>query len=418
MKRALFIVAALLFFAAASLAENWPAWRGPTGDGKSSEKSLPTVWSDTKNVKWKIDLPEEGNSSPVVWGKRIFLGQPHDKKGHKRGLWCIDRAEGKVLWKKEVAFEDKEPTHGTNPFCSATAVTDGERVIYSYGSAGLYCYDMDGKEQWKYDLGKLYHIWGTATSPILYQNLCIFWAGPGDRQFLLALDKTTGKKVWQHDEPGGSDGIKNKDWIGSWSTPVIATVNNRDELILSCALKLKGFDPKTGKELWSCDGLGKLVYTSPTVSADGIVVAFSGYGGPCLACKAGGNGDVTKTHRLWRHEKGNPQSIGSAVIVGEHAYLPRATGVGQCFELKTGKDLWEKKDLGGQTWGTFLYGDGRLYLLNMQGETVMFAPSPTFQALGRNSLGKGENTRATPAFSDGEIFIRTYRHLWCISEKK
>lgn len=400
----------------AALAENWPAWRGPSGDGKSNEKNLPTTWSDTKNVKWKIDLPEEGNSSPVIWGNRIFLGQPHDKKGHKRALWCIDRADGKTLWKREVPYEDKEPTHGTNPFCSATAVTDGERVIYSHGSAGLYCYDMDGKELWKYDLGKLYHIWGTASSPILYQNLCILFAGPGERQFLVAFDKNTGRKVWQHDEPGGSDGIKNKDWIGSWSTPVIARVNNREELILSCALKLKGFDPANGKELWSCDGLGKLVYTSPTVSADGIVVAFSGYGGPALACKAGGSGDVTSSHRLW-HLKGNPQSIGSAVIVGEYAYLVRATGIANCFDLKTGKDLW-KENLGGQTWGTLLHADDKFFIHMMDGSTKVLDASPKFKELAHNSLGPKEQTRATPAFSDGEIFLRTFRHLWCISEKK
>src|ERR1051325_7612872 len=288
MKSAIFSLTSLVFLASVALAENWPGWRGPLGNGQSAEKNLPTKWSDTHNVKWKIALPEEGNSSPVVWGNRIFLGQLLDKKGHRRGLWCIDRNDGKVLWKKEVAYEDKEPTHNTNPFCSATAVADGERFIYSYGSAGLYCYDMDGKELWKYDLGKLYHIWGTASSPILYQHMVILWCGPGERQFLLALDKNTGKKIWQHDEPGGSDGIKNKDWLGSWSTPVIVRLADREELILSCSLKLKGFDPKTGKELWSCDGLGKLVYTSPTVSEDGIVVAFSGYGGPCLACKAGG----------------------------------------------------------------------------------------------------------------------------------
>ena len=396
---------------------NWPGWRGPSGDGKSPEKNIPLTWSDTQNVKWKIALPEPGNASPVVWGHRIFLAQPLDAKGHKRALWCLDRADGKSLWRQEVAYEDKEPTHGTNPFCSATPVTDGQRVIVSHGSAGLFCYDMDGKQQWKYDLGKLYHIWGNASSPVFYQNLVILFAGPGDRQFLLALDKTTGKKVWQHDEPGGSDGIKNREWIGSWSTPIFANVNGRDELILSCPLKLKGFDPKIGKELWHCDGLGKLVYTSPTVAKDGTVVAFSGYGGPALAVKAGGTGDVTKT-RLWHHAKGNPQRIGSAIILGEHAYLVSATGIAHCFELATGKDLW-KENIGGATWSTLLHVNGKFLIIDMGSAiTHVLDASPKFNRVGRNSLGKGEQTRATPAIADGEIFIRTYKNLYCISVKK
>lgn len=414
MRRFFYAFIAFTFLVTLAFADNWPGFRGPTSDGQSLEKKLPTTWSDKDNVKWKIALPEQGNASPVVWGHRVFLGQPI---GKKRSLWCIDRKNGAILWQRDVPYEEKEPTHGTNPYCSATPVTDGERVIVSHGSAGLFCYDMDGKELWKYDLGKLHHIWGNASSPILYQNLVILWCGPGERQFLLALDKATGKKVWQHDEPGGSDGITNKDWIGSWSTPVIARLDHRDELILSCPLKLKGFDPRTGKELWSCDGLGKLVYTSPTVAPDGTVVAFSGYGGPALAVKAGGNGDVTKS-RLWHHNKGNPQRIGSAVILGEHAYLISATGVAHCFELKTGKDLWAKQNLNIKTWSTLLHADGKFFIHDMDsGDTLILAASPTFKELGRNRFGGKEGTRATPAFSDGEIFIRTYRHLWCIAAK-
>src|SRR5204863_7098453 len=143
----------------------------------------------------------------------------------------------------EVRFDGKEPTHATNPYCSATPVTDGQRVIASHGSAGLVCYDFDGKELWRKDTGPQLHIWGNASSPILYGDLVILWVGPGERQILLAVDKSSGKTVWEHSEPGGSDGIKNKDWVGSWSTPIIARVGSRDELILSVPHKVKGFDP-------------------------------------------------------------------------------------------------------------------------------------------------------------------------------
>jgi outer membrane protein assembly factor BamB len=417
MKRAWFASALLLFAATLAAADNWPGWRGPNGDGKSSEKNLLTTWSETQNVKWKIALPEKGHAAPVVWGNRIFLAQPLDAKGHKRALWCLDRKDGSVLWQREVAYEPSEPIHATNTYCAATPVTDGERVIVSFGSAGLYCYDFTGKVKWHYELGRLWHIWGNASSPILYQNLVILWAGPGERQFLVALDKATGKKVWQHDEPGGRDGIKGKEWVGSWSTPIIARVAGRDELIVGVPKKLKAFDPNNGIELWSCDGLGDLVYTSPAISADGIVVAFSGFHGPAIACKAGGSGDVTKTHRLWQ-QKGNPQRIGSPVILGEHCYLVGEDGVANCLELKTGKDLWKNRVGAAKTWSSLLYAGGKFYLHDWKANTHVLSASPTFKELAHNSLGDKEETRSTMAISDGEIFVRTFRHLWCIGAKK
>jgi outer membrane protein assembly factor BamB len=183
-------------------AANWPGFRGPTGDGVSLEKKLPLKWSATENVRWKTPLPEGGNSSPVVWGNRIFLTQAVDK-GSRRLVMCFDRADGKVLWQRETRFQDKESTHSDNPYCSATPVTDGTRVIASHGSAGMVCYDFSGKELWRKDVGKLEHIWGNASSPILYGNLCILWCSPGPRQFLLAVDKSNGQTVWEFQEPGG-----------------------------------------------------------------------------------------------------------------------------------------------------------------------------------------------------------------------
>jgi outer membrane protein assembly factor BamB len=399
-------------------ADNWPRWRGPRGDGETSEKALPLKWGPKQNVRWKIPLPEDGNSSPIVWGNRIFLTQQLDKKGHSRALMCFDRADGKLLWKKETPYEGNEPTHNTNPYCSATPVTDGERVIASMGSAGMVCYDFTGKELWRYDLGKLYHIWGNASSPVLYGDLAILWCGPGERQFLLAVDKKTGAKVWEHTEPGGSAGTgKNAgSWVGSWSTPTIARIGAHDELILNVPHKVKGFDPKTGQELWHCDGLGPLVYTTPVVSPDGIVVAMSGFYGPALAVRAGGKGDVTRTHRLWVHTKRNPQRIGSAVIVGKHAYMMSEPGSAHCFEIETGKDLWDSKRLADTTWGSMVLSGDRIYLVTNSGEGFVLKAAPKLEVLERNKLG--ERVLASVAVSDGELFIRSYRHLWCIAEGK
>jgi outer membrane protein assembly factor BamB len=406
----------LLLLPSLATAENWPGWRGPTGLGHSAEKDLPLEWGPTENVKWKAPLPDRGNASPAIWGDHIFLTQATNK-GTKRGILCLDRKTGKQTWATYIDFKGKEPTHGTNPFGSATCVTDGERVIASLGSAGLLCLDLAGKELWKKDLGQFIHIWGNASSPVLHGDHVILWCGPGARQFLVAFDKKTGDEVWRHEEPGGNSGLgeKKAPWIGSWSTPVIVKVGNREELILSVPKKVKAFDPKTGKELWSCAGLTDLVYTSPVVSPDGIVVAMSGYGGSALAVRARGNGDVTKTHRLWHHPR-SPQRIGSCVIVGDHAYLVNEPGRASCFELKTGKDLWNREDLLGKTWGSFVHAAGRLYVTATNGETVVVKADPKLQELARNRVP--DEVLASIAIADGELFIRGYKFLWCVSTKK
>jgi outer membrane protein assembly factor BamB len=410
-------VLVLLCCAVPVFAGNWPSWRGPDGSGHSPEKDLPLKWSATENVRWKVELPEPGNSTPVVWGDRIFVTQATEKST-KRAVMCFARADGKLLWKKETEYKEKEPTHKTNPYCSASPVTDGERVIASLGSAGMVCYDMDGKELWTKDVGKMSHVWGNATSPILYGDLCILWIGPGEKQTLLAVEKKTGKTVWEHDEPGGK-GDESRPYIGSWNTPIVVRVEDHDELILGVPEKLKGFDPKTGKELWSCAGLhnasgDELVYASP-VYRDGVVVALGGFEGAGMAVKAGGKDDVTKTHRLWYHER-NRQRIGSPVIVGEHVYLVDESGDAHCFELKTGQDLWKGERIGGTTWSSPVAADGKLFLATQKGDVVVLAANPKFEVLAKNSLDEPMN--GSLAISDGDIFVRTHKHLWCIGTKK
>ncbi|MBI3856103.1 MAG: PQQ-like beta-propeller repeat protein [Planctomycetes bacterium] len=409
----------------ASFADDWPAWRGAAGQGQCGEKNLPMKWSPTENVRWKVALPADGSSTPAVWGDQIFVTQANDKtiwppqggnggvaKARKRSLLCFARADGKLLWQSDVIYDEEESTHPTNPFCSASPATDGERVVVSFGSAGLHCYDFSGKELWKVNLGKLEHIWGNASSPVIHGDLVILWCGPGDRQFLLAVNKKTGAKVWEHAEPGGDS----KKFVGTWSTPVIVKAENREQLLLGVPNKLKSFDPKTGKELWSCDGLTSLVYTSP-LYADGIAVAMSGYGGAALAVKLGGGGDITK-NRLWQHPK-NSQRIGTGVIVGEHLYMVEEDGRPHCFELKTGQEVWQsqydKRTTGG-AWGSMVHADGKLYITDRGGTTTIFAATPKFEILGTNRLG--EHTDASIAVSNGDLFIRTYKSLWCISEKK
>jgi outer membrane protein assembly factor BamB len=407
-------------------ADNWPAWRGPDGQGHTAETSLPLTWGPKENVRWRVALPNSGNSTPVVWGDKVFVTQATDKTmwppknnagpatAETRSLLCLKRSDGSQLWQAKVTYKEPESTHGTNPFCSASPATDGERVYVSHGSAGLYCYDFAGQEVWKFDAGKQEHIWGNASSPVLYRDLCILWAGPGENQMLLGIDKKTGKERWRHAEPGGASGSGgNKTWKGSWATPVVARVGDRDELLLGVPGKLKAFDPQTGKELWWCDGLGPLVYTSPLVGKDGTVVAMSGFGGPALAVKAGGTGDMT-AKRLW-HQPKSPQRIGTGAIVGDHLYILNDTGVAHCIEVATGKEVWNEKL--GSTWGSVLAAGDRLYVPAKNSTTYVFKAAPEFEQLARNQL-QGEQMYASLAASDGDLFIRTYNALWCISDKK
>jgi outer membrane protein assembly factor BamB len=421
----------LLLALAAARADNWPAWRGPTGQGSSAETDLPVKWSTTENVKWKVPLPAEGNSTPVVWGDKVFVTQAADKtawppKGGNGGpasaetrmLLCFRRSDGKELWRAKVAYKELESTHPTNPFCSASPATDGEVVVVSHGSAGVYCYNLDGNELWRKDFGKCEHIWGNAASPVIYKDLVVLNFGPGERTFLVALDKRTGRDVWTVQEPGGKLGEKGQaEWIGSWTTPVVAEVKDRTELVMTWPGVVKSYDPDTGKLLWSCRGLEKdgakdrLVYTSPLVTPD-VVVAMAGFGGAAIGVKTGGTGDLTDTHRLWRVAK-NPQRIGSGVVVGDYVYAVDEPGV-RCLELKTGKTVWEERVNGG-IWSSIVHAGGRLYVVSQNGETVVFAAKPEFELIARNPLK--ETTRASIAVSDGELFIRTYKHLWCIGKK-
>lgn len=405
--------------------------RGPTGLGVSQEKHLPLKWNDTENVRWKVKLPSAGNSTPIVWGDRVFITQANDVTvwpprklehfaggssagGHavaeKRSVMCFNRADGKLLWQRDIEYREKEITHPTNPFCSASPVTDGERVIAHHGSAGLVCYDFDGKEQWRYDTGKLEHLWGTASSPIIYGDLCIQWCGPGERQFLIAVHKKTGEKVWQTTEGGGDTGITSKRFLGSWSTPMIVRVGEQAQLLFAVPHKLKGYDPKTGKELWSASGPGNYCYSSP-LFVDGVAV----FGQDLL--KLGGTGDISKQrlkHRV------SAMYISTAAVAGEYLYTYNGVGVPGCYEWKTGKELWngqiESRPGGTTAWGSPVHAADRIYITDQQGSTSVFAAGPKYQLLSINPLK--ERCNATIAVAHGHLFIRTHKHLWCIGEGK
>src|SRR4029453_16555031 len=359
----------------------------------------------------RVPLPEPGNSTPIVWNERVFLTQA---QGDRRTLMWFNRGDGKLLWQVGITAKEKEPTHQTNPYCSASPVTDGERVIVSFASDGLYCYDFNGKELWKRtDLGRQIHIWGNAASPVIYKDLCFLNFGPGETTYLLALDKQTGSTIWKHEEETGygkppqadPQSTKKETYIGSWTTPVVMNVDGQDQLLMSWPRRLAAYDPATGNEIWTCLGLNPLVYTSP-IYGDGIAVSMGGFSGKAIAVRAGGSGDTTETRRVWYHPQ-SPQRIASGVVHESHIYIHDDPGIATCLDLKTGETVWKERLKGsgptGTNWSSVMLADGKCYTITQGGDCFVFRASPTFELISVNSLGERSNSSIVP--SNGELFI-------------
>lgn len=394
-----------------SFAADWLQWRGPMGTGQSEEKNVPLTWSKTENVKWKVPLDGPGNSSPIVVSDKVFI--THAPAGSpSRGLHCFDRQTGKPLWKHQVEYAENELTHQTNPFCSPSPVSDGQQVVAWYGSPGIYAYDLAGTVLWHKDLGKVEHIWGFGSSPVIVGDLVILNFGPGTNAFVIALDKHTGNEVWRREYPGQKS-EKIDEYRGSWSTPVVLRESGRTLVLVSLPGALRAVDPKSGEEIWSCRGLGPLSYTSPLIDDD-VVIAMSGYGGPALAVKTGGKGDVTDTHRLWHQETPKPpQRVGSGVVVNHHIYILNEPMIAWCLDARTGEKKWEQRLGRDRSWCSMVHAAGRLYISNKGGVTFVLKPSPeSLEVLAENDLG--EQIEASPAISNGQIFIRTHKSLYCI----
>jgi len=420
-RNALFCVLLIALFALSVDAADWPAFRGPDGTGIAAKgEKVPVNWGTEKNIRWKVPMPRPGNGSPIVVGKRLFVTSAEDKGGRQRSLYCFDTASGKKLWARTVPINRAMPTHPTNPHCSTTPVSDGKRVVVWHASAGLHCYDVEGKPLWSRDLGEFRHRWGYGTSPILHKGRVILHTGPGKRAFVTALDLGTGKTVWETDEPLEGQKRLPDEQMGSWTTPKIIETKDGARIIISMAWRVVAYDAETGKIAWTCDGnrhaKGALAYSSPVIVGD-ILFVTGGLQGVSMGIRLGGKGNVTKTHRLWRFEK-NPQNIGSAVTVGGYVYRANAWGgTMDCVDPKTGKVQWKLKGKGkgSDYWASTVMVNGLLYATRQNATTVVYKPNPKkFELVATNKLNAKCN--ATPAVSNGRIYIRTMKHLYCIGE--
>ncbi|HEV3257830.1 MAG TPA: PQQ-binding-like beta-propeller repeat protein [Gemmataceae bacterium] len=398
-------------------AADWPNFRGPGSSGVSKEKNLPATWSDTENLVWKIDLPGPGSSSPVVWGDKVFvtcytgygvdrrnLGNQADLRRH---LLCVDRNTGNVLWDKAVKARLPEQRYAgfmlNHGYASSTPATDGERVYVFYGKTGVFAYDFTGKELWKADVGDKLFFWGTGTSPMLYKDFVIVNADV-ESNALIALNKKTGKKEWK------TPGLR-----GCWGSPVLVDVpDGKPELVLSFPNMVRGFDPDTGKELWKCDGIHDGYLCPTVVSRDGIVYTIGARARNTLAVKAGGTGDVTKTNLLWTKRVGS--NVTSPAVYDDHLYWVSDDGMAYCLGAKDGEVAYQKR-LTGRVYASVTIADGKVYVVSQKDGAFVLAVGPKFEQLAHNTLSDDSTFNGSPAVSQGHLFLRSDKCLYCIGKK-
>jgi outer membrane protein assembly factor BamB len=411
------VSAALVAACPLARGEDWPQFRGADGLGVSSDKGVPVTWGPGKNVLWKVELPGAGGSTPVVFGGRIYVtcysgyGEPGrrggDMEGLKRHLVCLDRA-GKVLWDREVRAKlPEQPTiredHG---YASNTPAVDGERVYAFFGKSGVYAFDHDGKRVWHADVGSGLSGWGSAASPVLCGELVIVNASV-ESESLVALDRKTGKEVWR------ARGIRE-----SWNTPLLVTpARGKQELVVAIHGKVLGFDPASGDALWSCaTDIGWYMVPS-LVTHEGVVYCIGGRTGGALAVRAGGRGDVTETHRLWKIDKGS--NVPSPVFHKGHLYWAHEKlGIAYCAEARTGRIVYEERlPRAGQIYASTVLIDGKLYYVNRGGRTFVVAAGPKFELLAVNELGDRGRFNASPAVAGGRLLLRSDRFLYCIGKE-
>jgi outer membrane protein assembly factor BamB len=416
----LFLVSALTLAAGSVRAADWTQFRGPGGMGISSEKGLPVEWSARKNLVWKVDLPGAGASSPIILRDRVYVTcysgygmhtkDPGDMKDLRRHLVCVDRKKGKILWSKE--FEPVLPEHkydgegSYHGYAANTPCTDGERLYVSFGKSGAYCFDLEGKEKWHVSVGKNISGWGSGASPILYKNMLLVNASVESGQ-MFALNKMTGKEVWK--APGISS---------AWNTPVLVeTPGKGKELVISVQERVVGLNPDTGKELWRADGVHSYVCPS-AIAHDGVVYAIGG-GGTSLAVKAGGEGEVTKSHELWKVNKGS--NVSSPIYLNGHLYWANDHGgTVHCQDAATGKFLYSERlePDPGIIYSSPVLAGGKLYYVSQTNGTYVVAADPKFRLLAHNVIDADKSrANASIAVSNGQLFLRTDQALYCIGSK-
>jgi len=412
------MVAALMLIAVttATIAADWTQFRGPGGLGISSDKDVPTSWSSKENIAWKTELPGPGASCPITLKDKVFITcysgyglEPAQGEQQKlvRHLLCLNRANGNVVWHKKI--EPKLPEHkyqgegSYHGYAASTPVTDGERLYVFFGKTGVFCFDLDGEQVWKSEVGERTNRWGSGCSPLLYKGQVIINASV-ESSSLIALNKSNGDEVWRAKGIGSS-----------WNTPVLVPTKGRTELVVSIQNHIVSVDPDNGKEFWRAEGVHRYVCPS-VVFNDDIVYAIGG-GHTSLAVRTGGNGEVSKSHGLWRLKKG--ANVSSPIYYQGHLYWTRDGSTACCQNPSTGELVYEERLPGaGRVWSSPVLADGKLYYVSQHKGTFVVAAKPEFELLAHNVLEDDDSrTNASPIVSNGQLLLRTDRHLYCIGAK-
>lgn len=385
-------------------ARYWARWRGPSGQGVATGTGYPDRWSASENIRWRVEVPGTGNSSPIVWRDRVYLTTARDS-GRRLSLLAFNRTDGSLAWETAAPSGAADRAHGKNGFASATPATDGDRIYASFGSRGVVAFDMNGRVAWHRPLGEIDNYHGPAGSVLLYRDRVILYQDQGTGGFIAALDKKSGAPLWR---------TAREQSVG-WGTPIAVRVAGRDEIIVNGQSYVVAYHPDTGAELWRCGGMSYEVIPTPVVGY-GLVFCSSGRAGPTLAIRPGGRGDVTRSHLAWSTPRGSP-FVPSPLLYGEQLYTVNdMQSILTTFEARTGQVLWQGRLGTAQREGfsaSPVAVDGKLFFTNDEGDTFVLKAGPTFNLLHVNAIG--ERTLASPALVDGTWYVRTDRHLVAIA---
>lgn len=408
----------LLTAEAVTLAENWPSWRGPRGNGISTEVGLPVSWDTERNVAWKLEMPEWSGSTPIVWGEQVFLSIAN---GDTLELWSVDRNTGRPLWKRFLSSGNRRQRKQN--MSSPSPVTDGQRVWIMTGTGILKAFDYAGNEIWMRDVPKDYGPfglnWGYASSPLLHDGALYLQVLHGmktdEASYLLRIDADSGVTEWRQERP--TEAIRESP--DSYTTPALLWRDGMAEIVTTGGDVVTGHDFETGVELWRVDGLNpgrrgayRLV-ASPVIHGDMIYAPTRVR--PLLALRASGRGDVLDSHVVWQTENG--PDVPTPVTDGQYFYIVNDQGIVYVHDAKNGELVYGQQRLQPGTYSSSpVLADGRLYATNEDGLTTVFTAGPKFEELSRNPLE--DYCLSSPAISEGQIFIRTTKYLWAIGERR
>lgn len=393
-----------------SPAANWPGWRGADGSGRSAETNFPIRWTATQNVRWKVPLEGAGVSAPIVWEDLVFLTASDGRLNDRLHVFCYHRDDGRLLFHTRL-FGSAAPEGLFAPGGMAvpTPATDGKRVYALFGTGDLVCLDMAGKPLWFRSLaqehGPFRNRWGMAASPLLVNDSLVIQVDHWGQSYLLAVEASTGVTRWR----------TLRDAAVNWTSPIVTEVLGRKQVIAAGSAQVKGYDLATGKELWSVTGLQMQCIPTPVVRGDRLY-AISGRQNYTLAIRLDmAQGDLTQSHLLWK-ARGGAAFVPSPLVLGENYYFVEDTGLAHCLDAATGTELWRERLGRGKYQASPVANDQAIYFASEDGLVTVIKPGPAFGVLARNDLG--ENIVASPALSNGRIFIRGEKHLFCIEESR